>query len=849
MVSDEGDRPVPAEFQDALYVLGEYLSDKVAPLLALDALTLLMELPPIFVAREIATWSARQVEVQQGALAIGDLLFHAARKIHMMGDFGLIATATLDAYLGTLGPLLLQACPPAEREPLVLGLSRLNESRQALASKVEIVHRQSGAPEAVARAAAASAQQVAQAAPQVLSAVVQGLGRLPLLLRRLEQFALARPAPAAAPRAGTAKEEPEATRSGPGAHLTAGRAALVADAVLEASLQAKDGPELEQHLERIRKLGVVAGTDEMFRALGRSVSGWTLPADAAVPGLPEGGQVSAMRRMIALADEPAEAGRRFREMVHAAIEQFNEGAYGRSLKMFDLARQMVEGGQVKAAFVEPMAASGHEYLAEERVRKLAERPEGHFFLRPVLAFFQAYSPDRLLDELQAEQRRDRRRQLLNLLEAHGAPARAAAWGRLQSDPEGRVAGVYFLRNLVCLLRTIPRPEDAPWSVEEEIDVLAPFVEPGRPLFLVKEALQCLVASRHPWAESHLVAQLEALEEALLERTALAEDRNVLLIHLDRAAAALARLATPLAWAALVEHALGRQSSFGDPLSRLAELSTQDLSPAPTVVARLVGAIEENLPRGVLGRLVPGREATLTRLVAALGSTRAPEVHDLLADLASRFAGQAFGREAQKVLVALEQKAAAAPAGAPSISGDLDLFGLPNLLQNLSELAKTGVLNLLDASGRPVAALRLEEGAIRGAQCGARRGREALYQLIERPFPASFAFVRGGRPEQSDGEKLPVTHLLLEGVRRHDHLQRALALVPEDVPLEASGKSPSSVPDELDYDLVVALWQKACEGVPPREIESGLPVDSYRVFRCLAHWVEEGALRPRPTATA
>ena len=95
----------------------------------------------------------------------------------------------------------------------------------------------------------------------------------------------------------------------------------------------------------------------------------------------------------------------------------------------------------------------------------------------------------------------------------------------------------------------------------------------------------------------------------------------------------------------------------------------------------------------------------------------------------------------------------------------------------------------------------------------------------------------------------MTQLLLEGVRRHDHLQRALALVPDDVPLEATGKSPSSVPDEVDYDLVVALWKKACEGTAPRDIESGLPVDSYRVFRCLAHWVEEGALRPRPAATA
>jgi hypothetical protein len=188
LVSSEGDAAVPPAFRDALDVLGEYLSDKVAPLMALDSLTMLMDLPPVHVAREIVTWSVRQVELQQGALAVGDLLFHGARKIHMMGDFGLIATATLDAYLGELGPLLLEACPPEGREALALGLSRLDESRQALAYKVEIVHRQSGGPEAVNRVAAASAQQAVQAAPALCGRA--GAGRVPLL--RLEQFALAR---------------------------------------------------------------------------------------------------------------------------------------------------------------------------------------------------------------------------------------------------------------------------------------------------------------------------------------------------------------------------------------------------------------------------------------------------------------------------------------------------------------------------------------------------------------------------------------------------------------------------------------------------------------------------------
>jgi hypothetical protein len=157
-----------------------------------------------------------------------------------------------------------------------------------------------------------------------------------------------------------------------------------------------------------------------------------------------------------------------------------------------------------------------------------------------------------------------------------------------------------------------------------------------------------------------------------------------------------------------------------------------------------------------------------------------------------------------------------------------------------------VLNLLDEKGQLVASLHLEEGALRTAQCGARHGPEALYQLIERPFEATFAFVRGRRSAET-GEPLPVTQLLVEGVRRHGELQRALALVPEDASLEATGKSPSSVPNENDYDLVVAWWKKLCEGVTPSQLEATLTVDSYRLFHCISVWVEESALRLRPAA--
>ena len=82
----------------------------------------------------------------------------------------------------------------------------------------------------------------------------------------------------------------------------------------------------------------------------------------------------------------------------------------------------------------------------------------------------------------------------------------------------------------------------------------------------------------------------------------------------------------------------------------------------------------------------------------------------------------------------------------------------------------------------------------------------------------------------------------EGVRRSRQLAATSALVPEDLPLEATGEAPGTVADEADYDLIVALWQKATSRVTPRQLEAELAVDAFRIMRPLAQWLEQGALR-------
>ena len=187
---------------------------------------------------------------------------------------------------------------------------------------------------------------------------------------------------------------------------------------------------------------------------------------------------------------------------------------------------------------------------------------------------------------------------------------------------------------------------------------------------------------------------------------------------------------------------------------------------------------------------------------------------------------------------------AEPAGA-GLSGDLELFGLPGVLQTLSQSQLTGVLSLMKVPGKVEASLLLEGGRFRGAQFAALRGEEAAYQLFEKPFPGTFAFV--SRHDLSGqgviSNPRDIVSLLLEGVRRHDEFKRAAALVPDQVSLEPTGAPSTALPDESD-SFVQLVWSTTANGTTPVECEASVKTDGYRVRRLLAHWVEEGALKAR-----
>jgi DNA-binding response OmpR family regulator len=106
---------------------------------------------------------------------------------------------------------------------------------------------------------------------------------------------------------------------------------------------------------------------------------------------------------------------------------------------------------------------------------------------------------------------------------------------------------------------------------------------------------------------------------------------------------------------------------------------------------------------------------------------------------------------------------------PGMEGRLEIIGMPGLLQMCGLGRLTGVLSV-GAGGRP-AVVRFRDGEIVSAAAGGPTGADAIYELLSWT-DGSFSFA----PGEVEGEPIQpaLTELLLEGCRRLDDRQRALA---------------------------------------------------------------------------
>ena len=95
---------------------------------------------------------------------------------------------------------------------------------------------------------------------------------------------------------------------------------------------------------------------------------------------------------------------------------------------------------------------------------------------------------------------------------------------------------------------------------------------------------------------------------------------------------------------------------------------------------------------------------------------------------------------------------------------------------------------------------MREGKLTDIQRGHLRGEDAFYQLLERPLPGQFAFVKGAPPEKPGEKPREILPLTLEAMRRYDEFQEAAILVPDTVVLVRTEVAATPHPDREGRQL-------------------------------------------------
>jgi Domain of unknown function (DUF4388) len=778
----------------ALALFERYLRDDVPPGSAADAVAALMAQPPDVLMQRVATWAAEQNSIHP--VTIGALLLYAMKKVYIMGELGLLDREAVATFLDRATTIAIRICPEEERLAFRADVAAMRASRDLTATLP-------------------TAPPPAQL-PQLAQTEAQTAKRFSMIVDRLTQQMQT---------AGPQGAQPDVH--------------AVAQLLTMAAARAQSGQQLNDYLEQIRPL---AGGKEgnVFVILGGAMPGWDLP-DMAPGGRRPPAQVGAMEKIIELAEDPAAAMRRFKELVSAAVQKFNDGSLAAAVWMLDVAQDSIAEKKLDAAAAARVLSEAADSLDNVQLRRYTETRSKLPALRAALEYFPTLRLDTLFAQLRGEPRADRRRTLLTLIEAYGAAGRELALAELQRELERSGADTYYLRNCIFILHRIQR--ESADGVEHELELLARASARGQSIYVVREAATALGQIRTDASVTLLTTRLAELEAVLLRGNSQQYPASETQKLLDRIIASLARIGTPAALLTVARHGMKPNAVLGDTRTRLAALAQHDLSFDEATVDVLVKALRDEIPGKLFGRLLPKKQDSTLRLIEALSGTRTDAVETLFADIATRFAEQPVGRAAAQALETWSP-ATAATRGEPAatLAGELEFFGLPSVMQSLADMRATGLLTISTKQGQAAAKVAIAEGKFLNAQLGAMRGEEAVYQLMERPIAGSFAFVPHP-PEKMKTSLAPidVMGLLLEGCRRHDELQRVTALVPDDMRLAKTAVKPTPHEDESDPALVRDVWVKVVTGAPVAECERAVASDSYRVRRLIAHWLEQGAL--------
>jgi len=784
--------PVEAALND----FQRYLDDSIPPAIAANALATLMAQPPAVMMQHVGNWAVQQSEVQSTPVSM--LLLMALKKVYITGELRLLDPEAVANYLDRATTLAIRMCPEPDRDFLRNSLTSMRMSRGS-EHGTEVVHMPTFSGRTV-----------------VPDADSQTAKRFSLIVDRLTKEM----------QSGDAEAQPDS--------------AAVAQLLTMAAARSQNGQQLNDYLEQIRPL--TGGKEgNVFIILGGAMPSWDIPG--AMPGTGQRpAQAEAMEKIIELAEDPAVAMRRFRELVVAAIQKFNDGALAAAIWMLDVANEGITEKKLDIVAVDRTRAEAADGINSVQLRKYVENKGRHAALKIALEFFPTLHIEMLFQQLRGEPRAERRRTLLGLIEAHVLHGRQYALEELERELQRSDLDTYYLRNLIYLLHRILRDNDD--DLDRELQALTLASARGQNIYVIKEAMTAIGQIRTEASVKLLTTRLAEFEALLLRGDTSQYPVGEMQKLLDRITASLARVGTGAALLTIARHGMKANALFGDTRARLSALSQHDLSFDEATVNVLLKALRDEIPGKLFGRLMPKKQDSTVRLIEALSGTRSDASEELFSDIAQRFPDQDVGRAAQQVLEKWAPPKPASRSAEPvaTLAGELEFFGLPSVLQSLNEMRANGMLTLRTKQGVAAAKLVFGDGKFINAQMGHIRGIDALYQTLERPLAGTFAFVPYP-PEKmkSENQPLEIMGLLLEGVRRHDELQTMIALIPDGMKLAKTSVKPTPHEEEKDPTLVREVWLKASSGATVVEVEREVATDSYRIRRLISQWLEQGAL--------
>jgi len=295
------------------------------------------------------------------------------------------------------------------------------------------------------------------------------------------------------------------------------------------------------HRKRIAELGRSFSLPELFDLVAQELPGWCWWSESGEEP-PSWSSRAALQRLVTYGQSQGERGKRFAELSEAAMRLVEQGDLGRAASAVAEAERLVDSGALTSEAIESVRGGASRQIDLEIFQQSSSASVDQPSLRRFLRFFRSLAPVALLQALAIEEKRERRRLILALLEAQGEPARREALDLLDSEVPRTMdeAEVYVRRNLIYLLTRVPRSNED--GLDQEVAVLARHSAPHLAPMLVKEAIKALGQLAGKRSEQVLQRQHHLLQE-MLASPSTTVDRADLQVYLERTATALERRAS------------------------------------------------------------------------------------------------------------------------------------------------------------------------------------------------------------------------------------------------------------------------------------------------------------------